>query len=200
MDIIKIMKILLAGDSFAADWTVKYPNQKGWPNLLAKKFNIKNVAQAGCSEYKIYKQLEKEVLEKYDYIIICHTSPFRIPTINHPIHFNDILHKNCDLLYSDIKENLDKNPELISICNFFEKYFDFESAIFDHTLICKEIELITSSYNTIHIVNIDWTELYQFKNVLDFNKLFQKNKGIMNHYNDIGNEIIYKIILEKLTA
>jgi hypothetical protein len=200
MDIIKIMKILLAGDSFAADWTVKYPNQKGWPNLLKDKFDIKNVAQAGCSEYKIYKQLENEKLENYGYIIICHTSPFRIPTINHPIHFNDILHKNCDLLYSDIKENLDKNPELISICDFFEKYFDFESAIFDHRLICKEIELITSSYNTIHVTNIDWNKLYQFKNTLNFYDLFKKNRGFINHYNDTGNNIVYRTILERLTT
>ena len=198
MNIIKIMKILISGDSFAANWTVKYPDQKGWPNLLEDKFDIKNVAQAGCSEYKIYKQLENEKLENYDHIIICHTSPFRIPTINHPIHFNDILHKNCDLLYSDIKENLDKNPELISICDFFEKYFDFESAIFNHRLICKEIELITSSYNTIHVTNIDWKDLYQFKNMLNFYDLFQKNRGNINHYDKFGNVIIYNAILNSL--
>ena len=192
------MKILISGDSFAANWTVKYPDQKGWPNLLEDKFDIKNVAQAGCSEYKIYKQLENEKLENYDHIIICHTSPFRIPTINHPIHFNDILHKNCDLLYSDIKENLDKNPELISICDFFEKYFDFESAIFNHRLICKEIELITSSYNTIHVTNIDWKDLYQFKNMLNFYDLFQKNRGNINHYDKFGNVIIYNAILNSL--
>ena len=198
MDIIKIMKILISGDSFAANWTVKYPDQKGWPNLLEDKFDIKNVAQAGCSEYKIYKQLENEKLENYDHIIICHTSPFRIPTINHPIHFNDILHKNCDLLYSDIKENLDKNPELISICDFFEKYFDFESAIFSHRLICKEIELITASYNTIHVTNIDWKDFYQFKNMLNFYELFQTNRGFTNHYDDTGNDIVYRTILKRL--
>jgi hypothetical protein len=194
------MNILISGDSFAANWTIKYPDQKGWPNLLAEKFNIKNVAQAGCSEYKIYKQLENEKLENYDHIIICHTSPFRIPTIKHPIHYNDILHKDCDLLYSDIKDNLDKNIELVSICNFFEKYFDFESAIFNHILICKEINFLTKSYNTIHITNIDWKDLYQFKNMLNFYKLFQTNRGLMNHYDINGNEIVYKTILDRLTA
>ena len=29
------MNILICGDSFAADWTVKYAGQ-GWPNLLAQ--------------------------------------------------------------------------------------------------------------------------------------------------------------------
>ena len=192
------MNILISGDSFAADWSVKYPNQKGWPNLLAEKFNIKNVAQAGCSQYKIYKQLENEQLKDYDHIIICHTSPFRIPIIKHPIHYNDILHKNCDLLYSDIKEHLDKNIELISICIFFEKYFDFESAIFNHRLICKEIDLLTKSNNTTHISNIDWKDLYQFKDMLNFYNLFRTNRGSVNHYNDNGNIKIYNAILNRL--
>jgi len=48
------MKILICGDSFAADWTVKYPGQ-GWPNMLAQQHEIVNLAQAGCSEYKIFK-------------------------------------------------------------------------------------------------------------------------------------------------
>ena len=192
------MNVLISGDSFAADWTIKYPNKKGWPNLLEDKFSIKNVAQAGCSEYKIYKQLEDEKLENYDCIIISHTSPLRIPTIKHPIHFNDILHKNCDLLYSDIKENSDKNPELNSICDFFEKYFDFESAIFNHRLICKEIDLLTKSFNTIHIVNINWKDLYHFKNMLNFYDLFQTNRGNINHYNEFGNIKIYNTILNKI--
>ena len=51
------MKILICGDSFAADWTVKYPGQ-GWPNMLAEIHEVTNLAQAGCSEYKILKQLE----------------------------------------------------------------------------------------------------------------------------------------------
>ena len=51
------MKILICGDSFAADWTIKYPGQ-GWPNMLSQQYEIVNLAQAGCSEYKILKQLE----------------------------------------------------------------------------------------------------------------------------------------------
>ena len=47
--------ILIIGDSFAADWTVKYPTVVGWPNLLAKNYNVVNLAQAGAGEYKIYQ-------------------------------------------------------------------------------------------------------------------------------------------------
>jgi hypothetical protein len=51
------MNLLICGDSFAADWTVKYPGE-GWPNLMSKIHNVTNLAQAGCGEYKVLKQLE----------------------------------------------------------------------------------------------------------------------------------------------
>ena len=51
------MKVLVVGDSFAADWSVKHKNSVGWPNLLAKDFDVTNLAQAGVSEYKIYQQV-----------------------------------------------------------------------------------------------------------------------------------------------
>ena len=61
------MKILILGDSFATDWTSKYPQGKGWPNLLAEKFDVTNLAQAGISEYKILKQIKSvSNLEKFD--------------------------------------------------------------------------------------------------------------------------------------
>jgi len=95
-------RILIAGDSFAADWTKKY-NGIGWVNMLNNDYDVKNVAEAGVSEYKIYKQLENEKTDEFDYIIISHTSPYRIPVEKHPIHYGDILHNNCDLIYSDLK-------------------------------------------------------------------------------------------------
>ena len=97
-------KILICGDSFAADWTAKYPVE-GWPNLLAKNYTVTNLAQ-------------------YDYIIVFHTSPNRLYTKVHPIHHQDILHNNSDLLYSDIKEHSKNNPSLLPIVEYFENYFE----------------------------------------------------------------------------
>ena len=37
------MKILIAGDSFAAKWDGDYP---GWSDLLSKKYSVKNIAQS----------------------------------------------------------------------------------------------------------------------------------------------------------
>jgi len=188
------MKILICGDSFAADWTVKYPGQEGWPNMLAKQHEVVNLAQAGCSEYKIYQQLMSVDLNKFDNIIVSHTSCYRITVETHPVHANDPLHKNSDLIYTDIKEHSKSNKKLLPIVEFFENYFDTESAKFTHTLICKEIDQLLQSYNTIHISNLIWDNNYKFNNMLNFEYLFKSSRGLMNHYNDAGNQEVFEIL------
>ena len=193
------MKILICGDSFAADWTVKYPGQ-GWPNMLAEIHEVTNLAQAGCSEYKILKQLESVDVDVYDKIIISHTSPYRIFVEKHPVHSSDPLHKNCDLIYTDLKEHSSKNKELAPIIDYFEKYFDFEHAKFMHTLLCEKIENNLAHLNSriIHITNLNWDELYKFKNMISFEHLFKTNRGLLNHFNETGNRQVLQQLLELL--
>lgn len=180
------MKILIAGDSFAADWKIKYRGE-GWVNMLSNDYEIINVAQAGVSEYKIYQQLIGLKTSKYDKIIISHTSAYRLPVIQHPIHSKDILHSNCDLIYRDIKEH-EHNPNIKSIVDFFENYFHIESALFTHKLIVEEIKRLYP--NAINITFFDSfnEDMYQFERV------FLNHSGNMNHLNDIGNKIIYNNI------
>jgi hypothetical protein len=102
-------KILISGDSFAADWNKKFKNKNGWVNMLETDFDVTNIAEAGVSEYKIYKQLQKIEIKNFDYVIVSHTSANRIPIDEHPIHKEDILHNNCDLIFSDVNEHID-NP------------------------------------------------------------------------------------------
>ena len=94
------MKILIAGDSFAAKWP---DTTVGWVDLLSKDHKVTNVAQAGVGEYKIYKQIENIDQNLYDCIIVSHTSPSRIHTPSHPIHTAGF-HKDCDLILTDISE------------------------------------------------------------------------------------------------
>ncbi len=177
-------KILIAGDSFAADWTRKYDGS-GWVNMLSNDFEVKNIAQAGVSEYKIYKQLEKENVSKFDYILISHTSPYRIPVVKHPIHSNDILHYNCDLIYADLKTH-EKNTIAKIGVDFFENLFDVEYFIFTYELIINKI--LTEYPNAINITFFD-----SFKNekIHGFEDVYLKNVGLMNHMNDNGNKIVY---------
>ena len=189
------MKILICGDSFAADWTIKHPG-KGWPNMLAEQHEVVNLAQAGCSEYKILKQLESANLNTYDQIIVSHTSPYRIYVKKHPVHHADLLHKDCDFLYADIKAHSIKNKDLVPIVNYIENYFDLDYAKDMHKLLCKEIEQLLESVKdqVIHIANIDYKTIYSFKNMINFDNLFASNSGSMNHFDAEGNEELFKIL------
>lgn len=190
------MKILLLGDSFAADYTKKYPERKGWPNMLNEDFAVTNLAQAGCSEYKIYQQLISVDYNEYDVVIVCHTSPYRMYVKQHPVHAGDALHHNSDLIYSDVKDYIKTYPKLLSVVDFFENYFDLDHAQVIHNLICEKIEKILdlTTAQVIHITNLEHNGLYKFKNQIDFNYLFKTNKGDINHYDARGNKIIYQTI------
>lgn len=186
-------KILIAGDSFSADWSKKYPACLGWPNMLSDDYQITNLSQAGCSEYKIYLQMTSTDLAAYDAIIISHTSPYRWYVKDHPVHAKDKLHHASDLIYNDVAAHVSAHPELEPIVVFFEKYFDLEHAKFVHNLICEKIEtLIPLSMRVMHIQNFDSTGMYQFKNFMDFYPTFQSHSGLINHYSDHGNKIIAK--------
>jgi hypothetical protein len=189
------MNILICGDSFAADWTVKYKGQ-GWPNLLAQEFNVTNLAQAGCSEYKIYKQIASKNLDEYDLIIVSHTSAFRwyIET-PHPVHYADPLHKNSDLIYTDIEEHNKFRSGLTSILQFFRKYYSLEYAEFIHELISEKIYNITKDKKVLHLTHID--VMYSF-DVINFSDIFKQYRGNMNHYTDEGNQIIFERIKKNI--
>jgi len=195
------MKILICGDSFAADYTVKYTD-KGWVNYLAEKHCVLNLAQAGCGIYKIYKQLYSQIenLKTYDRVIISHTSPYRIHVESHPLYNNDLLHKECDFIYEDLVCKKEKYTEITCVVDYFEKYFSLEHAKFTHFLTCEKIENIidTNGINCLHIAHTDWTGLYNFKNMLNFHHYFKKYRGNINHYNAKGNEKIFKSVSERL--
>lgn len=181
--------ILIVGDSFAADWTKKYKGV-GWVNMLESDFNVTNIAEAGVSEYKILKQLDSVNVSEYDYVIVSHTSAYRIPVKEHPIHSNDILHKNCDLIYTDLKEH-QENPLAKIAVDFYSYLYDVDYAVFTHELILKEIQ--TKYPNLIHITFFDSFN-QSISNVKLFENVFLNNKGQMNHLNDRGNKIIYNNI------
>jgi len=182
--------LLIAGDSFSSDWTKKY-NKVGWVNLL-DQFNVTNVSQAGVSEYKIYKQLENQKLDQYDQIIVCHTSPYRIHVQKHPIHSQDILHKDSDLIYNDLLVSKE-NPLAKVAVDFFEHFFDLDYAVFVHKLIVNQIKTIVP--NAIHITFFDNDQ----NNLVSFYDVFSNHRGLINHLTDEGNKIMLAKINELLS-
>jgi hypothetical protein len=180
------MKVLICGDSFASAWPTG-----GWPNLLSQNNQVVNRAQAGASEYRIWLQLEKENLSKYDAVIVCHTSPYRIFVAEHPIHHSDKLHSHCDFIYSDVAHYVKNCPKLRSLKDYFENWFDLEHAEFMHNLLCQQIVNHTSNYKTIHMTGISWNK-WNIANLLDISPW--ASPGLVNHMDDKHNTIVYNKI------
>jgi hypothetical protein len=189
------MKILLAGDSFAANWNDI--STTAWWQLLDQEHTVHNVAQAGCGEYKILNQLLNCNLKTYDLIIVCHTSPYRIHTLSNPFHDN-VSHKNSDLMYTDIscaKESNEKNH----VMYFFENIFDLEYARSIHNLIKKEIVQVLASYNHLHVSFFkNFKDEYTYPQEINLYHVWKKYPGNINHLNPAGNQQAYIEIKKRI--
>jgi|TARA_R110000822_G_scaffold94767_1_gene217156 hypothetical protein len=170
------MKLLIAGDSFAAKYSGEFP---GWSDLIEDQYLVDNIAQCGVGEYKILKQIESVNLKNYDVVIISHTSPYRIHTCKNPLHITGI-HKHCDFIYEDVKGRL---PD---VEKFFTEYFDLEYAIVVHALIIKEINTLLENCSVINT------------HTLGLDKLFDTNRGSVQHLDQEGNKIFYNRIKDAL--
>jgi hypothetical protein len=178
------MKILIAGDSFAAPW----PNTKlGWSDLLAEKHTVTNIAQAGISEYKILKQIESQNIVDFDVVIVSHTSPSRVHTPYHPLHKTGF-HQHCDLILNDLIDRSSLfNPSLKAAQGYFKYHYDEEYQIDIYNLIRKQImQLISIPYISMSHVDIV-NDLKIEDNHIDFSHLWSNERGNINHYTIEGN-------------
>jgi hypothetical protein len=191
------MKILIAGDSFAAKWPSKDTNI-GWVEKLAEQFDVVNVAQAGVGEYKIYKQLTNIELEKFDLVIVSHTSPSRVHTRNHPLH-KEGLHKDCDLIVTDLIGHFQPfNNNLQISKSWFKYHYDEEYQIDIYELLREKIKsIINIPYISMTHVSISAVLSTEFNNI-DFSKLWAAERGDVNHYTKKGNDMIVETILQIL--
>ena len=190
-----MMDILIVGDSWAADFTVKYKDQKGWSNMLANKYQVTNKAQAGVGQYKILKQLESVPIHAFDVVISSFTTPYRVNTIEHPVHSQDVLHGHCDLLAADCEAHLanDKNNiGLQSAMGYFEYHFDLDYYETVHDLLIDTCYRVIGDTVHLEIGKLDY-------NGKTFYEVTQSYKGTMNHMSEDGNTLIVDTIESALT-
>lgn len=185
------MRILICGDSFAADWRVAYPDSQGWPTLLERDFDVTNRAQAGACEYRIWQQIKAADQTRFDHVIVSHTNPYRLYVREHPVHRESLLHQNCDLLYSDAVDH-----GLDTVREYFEKYFDLDYARDIQCLVMNEIQR-TMRLPVTHIAHFDVSAPPGFP-LLDFSSSWQSHRGLINHYDQTGNHEVYKHLLDVL--
>ena len=195
------MNTLILGDSWAADWNVKYTEYPGWPNIIAQKYTVTNIAQAGASQYSILKQLDTIQPLDYDIIIISITSPYRVYTPQHPVHTSG-LHANSDLIYSDIEHHASKFPDnkrLHSAVAYFEDHYDLGYADTIHHNMVDNCLNRLDSRNTIVTSNIknnvDFVGEYQY---IDGHEISLSYPGLINHTSEEGNQIFAKEIIKSI--
>lgn len=188
------MKLLIAGDSFAADWQSVNSDFPGWWQLLGNQHSTMNVAQAGCGEYKIYQQLLNQNLDQYDYIIVCHTSPYRIHTCRNPFHTTG-LHANSDLILSDIeaKPHSEARQHLLF---WFTNIFDIDYAKDIHGMIRQSIRELLKDRPCLHINFFD--QDLQLPEDLNLNPIWQAHPGPVNHLNQQGNILAYETVKQRI--
>lgn len=200
------MKLLIIGDSFAADWTVKYSEQRGWPNFLADYFCVDNIAQAGVSEYKIYQQvLSIDCVDDYDFFIVSHTSPYRTVTRQHPVHSLDPLHRHADLMLNDVHYHSRTlkgflNPALRAAQTYINYHYDIEYHETTYNLFLKEIEQTLPKHKIITCKFLSSSSAHYPCHLLDFTELQQQNPGKINHLSDIGNQLVFHQIKNYIKA
>jgi hypothetical protein len=190
------LKVLIAGDSFAAKWPGKYP---GWAELLEEYFDVTNLAQAGVGEYKILRQVHSVDVTWFDCVIVCHTSFSRIHTREHPVH-KEGLHINCDLIYTDLEAHNDKNnPSLKAAKDFFQYHYDESQSKGIYYLIRSEIARLMAFSSYIAIDNFKDAAIFSIeKNKVDLSDFWLENKGEVNHYSEEGNKKLCQMIREQI--
>lgn len=188
-------KILICGDSFASP---DLSGELGWPTLLSKKFRVTNLSKPGIGQYKILNQLHSQDLDSYDFIIVSHTSPYRVHTLINPCYPPGHLYETSDLIFCDIESK--KGGITQSLKDYFKFIFDPLYYEFVHRKCCEEIVDIEkqSQKKFIHITHFDWTNLYEFSDILNFYETWLTNKGDFAHYNEYGNQLVFESILRKI--
>jgi hypothetical protein len=195
------MKVLVVGDSFAADWSVKHKNSVGWPNLLAKDFDVTNLAQAGVSEYKIYRQVLSVDTCQFDLVLIAHTSPYRVVTRKHPIHCGDPLHDQSDLISGDVAFHASRvrnwlTPGIQSANAYFKHHFDIEYHETIYKLLRKTVEDSVVDAKKIVIDNFRFNfKIEKSRDCMDLCDIRDQHPGILNHLSSQGNEIVHARVL-----
>ena len=204
--------ILICGDSFAVDYE-KYnvsepgmkPPHKGWPNYLAEKHNVTNVATPGVGQWKIWKQVDKADLDKFDTVIVSVGTPNRVYCKSHPIH-KEGMHKHSDLMYMDIDRRSWFNKELTTAKNWFLYFYDqeYQDDLYEmitekmlDTIKDKNYILLGHNYSRIlghHYTKIDFDDPH----FIDCGDLWTHERGSVNHYNHTGAIEILKRVEARL--
>ena len=184
------MNILIIGDSFSVP-----SHEDSWSVKLSNIYNTINLSQAGCTEYHILKQLESVNIDDFNFVIVCHTSPYRIYVPKHPIHTQG-MHKNAGLLLNDVEYHSKRirnlfNRSLHAARNFIKYHYSEQYQLDIYSLIKNKISNIITEHKRIEMT---WWENDDF----GLKQLRSDHPGTINHMTAEANQILLNQILKKI--
>jgi hypothetical protein len=185
-----MIKVLIAGDSFASNWNT---GLEWWRQL---PYDLTNVAQAGASEYKILKSLKS--VQEYDAAIVFHTSPIRLYSANgNLLHTDSLTHRDSCYVINDVLSK--RGPIKRAMENYVKYFYNEEFVNYIHTKICEDIVKNTRLIPTIHASGFDYSDIFEFDNFVSANDLFETYRGNTCHLTADGNRYLAERIYKKLT-
>lgn len=183
--------IFIFGDSFSFS-----NDAKSWVNLLReeKKSKLINYSTNAASIFRIYKYIKKHLneIKKDDLIIINYTNYQRV-YINDNYIFETRKKENyltADLVINDAFSL----PffQKIFFKKFYHSIYDDEQQFETYKLIKKEIRELLKNNIFLEITFFEDDEL------INFNDIWKKNMGDINHMNVNGNVLVFETILNHI--
>jgi hypothetical protein len=179
--------LYIFGDSFSSD----HEDSKCWINILTREFEIVNYSQRGISEYRIWKnyQKNKNNISNRSKILFCHTNPYRIylKDVCAIMSRNLESHPYCDIILEDIYSK--KEKKLIEAVESIwdEEYFeDHYNLVFDDLLRVP---------NSFHISFFAADQKF-----LNLNSIWKTHSGSINHLSAEGNKLVSDKIFNLICA
>lgn len=181
-----VYRLLIIGDSFSASRDID-----SWTQIISPKFgDVINLSSNGSSEYRIYKKLLSIDVMSFSHTIIVHTSPYRIYVDHSPLHQSSHTHRQCDLIYQDVK-SADITEFSKNALWYFENLFDLDQAKNLHELLIDKMIDITSNTASLHLTFFKQSAPEKVKDLSD---IWKKNPGDINHMDAVGNIKVAKFI------
>jgi len=182
------MNLVIVGDSFSSD-----ENTTSWVTKLSNDHSIINLSRRGISEYRIYKIVKDNLslINNCDCLILWHTNPDRI-YVNDEISFptrSIKTHPVADLVANDSLSSNDlywRN----TVENYYKTFFDIDQQTLYHHLLIKEMRNLLMNKHVLEYTGFQLT----VDNVRSFFDTRVSNPGNINHFDIIGNQLIFEQI------
>lgn len=187
------MKVAVIGDSFSCD-----QHSISWLKLLQSAgHTILNFSQRGIGQYRIYKNIVANIdqIKNCSWTVVWHTNPDRIYVNDHAKFASRNLHSHShmDLMANDAM-NSDAAWQAVA-STYYKFFFDQDQQNLYHQLLVQEIQhTLLNSSHTVHCSGFDLPALPCYHSVKSFAGTRQQHPGDCNHFDHVGNQLVYEYI------